>query len=176
LFADTMISPPRTGARDNAAGVAAVLELAQRHGGKLEHFDVMVLFTGASAHFALGMRNWLKRHRSELEPTAIAIVSVDAVGTGTAHYATKEGPVFASRLHPTLVALCSEDENATPYVSRELSDAYAARAFGLPAVRISGATQKGTGTDDVDRDALAGVTDFVSGLVERIDAEVGPQL
>jgi hypothetical protein len=80
--------------------------------------------------------------------------------------------VFASRLHPTLVALGAESEAATPYVSRELSDAYAARAAGLPAIRISSQTVP----DSVDPDALARAYEFACDLVERIDAEIGPGL
>jgi hypothetical protein len=176
LFVDLALSPARDGANDNASGVATVLRLAERYSSRLDHFDVMVLLTGASAHHALGMRSWLKRHRRELEPSAIAVVSVDAVGDGTPHYAIKEGPIFASRLHPTLVELCAENEAATPYVSRELSDAYAARAAGLPSIRISSRTQKGAAADHADPDALARSYDCVSDLVERIDAEIGPRL
>jgi hypothetical protein len=176
LFIDVMLAPAREGGDDNASGVATVLRLAERYDGRLEHFDVMVLLTGASAHFALGMRSWLKRHRRELEPAAVAVVSVDAVGNGTPHYAVKEGPILASRMHPTLVELCRESEMASPYISRELSDAYAARAAGLPTIRISSRTAKGGAGDQADPDALARSHDFLSDLVERIDAEIGPRL
>jgi hypothetical protein len=176
LFVDAVLSSARAGANDNASGVATALRLASRYGGRLQHFDVMLLFTGASAHFALGMRRWLKRHRRELEPAAIAVVSIDGVGAGTPCYAVKEGPVFAARLHPTLVALCAESEVAAPYVSRELSDAYAARAAGLPAIRISSRTETGDAPDAADPDALARAYEFACDLVERIDAEIGPGL
>jgi Zn-dependent M28 family amino/carboxypeptidase len=176
LFVDVALSDPRGGRNDNASGVATVLRLAERHGGRLEHFDVMVVFTGGSAHFALGMRDWLKRHRADLEPEATAFISVDAVGAGTPHYATKEGPILASRLHPTLVELCAGDEAGAPFASRELSDAYAARAAGLPAIRISSRSDKGAEADEVDADALARSYDYLSGLVERIDSEIGPRL
>jgi Iap family predicted aminopeptidase len=176
LLVDGVLSTARAGANDNASGVTTALRLASRYGGRLQHFDVMLLFTGASAHFALGMRSWLRRHRRELAPAAIAVVSIDAVGAGTPHYAVKEGPVFAARLHPTLVTLCADGEVATPYVSRELSDAYAARAAGLPAIRISARTETGEMPDRADPDALARAYEFACDLVERIDAEIGPAL
>jgi hypothetical protein len=176
LFVDVALSHPREGLNDNASGVATVLGLAARYGGTLEHFDLMVVFTGGSAHFALGMRDWLRGHRAELEPEATAFISVDAVGAGTPHYATKEGPVFASRLHPTLLQLCADDEAGAPFASRELSDAYAARAAGLPAIRISAQTDKGAGADQIDADALARSYEYLSGLIERIDREIGPRL
>jgi hypothetical protein len=176
LFVDVALSVPREGLNDNASGVATVLRLAERYGGSLEHFDLMIVFTGGSAHFALGMRDWLKRHRADLEPEATAFISVDAVGAGTPHYATKEGPVLSSRLHPTLVQLCADDKAGAPFASRELSDAYAARAAGLPAIRISSRSDKGAETDQVDADALARSYEYLSGLVERIDGEIGPRL
>jgi hypothetical protein len=176
LFVDVALSQPREGLNDNASGVATVLRLAEQYGGRLEHFDLMVVFTGGSAHFALGMRDWLRRHRAELELEATAFISVDAVGAGTPHYATKEGPVLTSRLHPTLVKLCADDEAGAPFVSRELSDAYAARAAGLPAIRISSRSDKGAVADEVDTDALARSYEYLSGLVERIDGEIGPRL
>jgi hypothetical protein len=177
LFVDVALSQAREGVNDNASGVATVLRLAERYGGNLEHFDLMVVFTGASAHFALGMHSWLKRHRADLEPEATAVIAVDAVGAGTPHYATKEGPVVASRLHPTLVQLCADDEAGAPFASRELSDAYAARAAGLPAIRISSRGDKrAAAADQVDADALAQSYEYLSGLVQRIDAEIGPRL
>jgi hypothetical protein len=177
LFLGVELSHPSEGVNDNASGVATVLRLAERYGGRLEHFDLMVVFTGASAHSALGMRNWLKRHRADLEPEATAVIAVDAVGAGTPHYATKEGPVVASRLHPTLVQLCADDEAGAPFASRELSDAYAARAAGLPAIRISSRGDKGAAVpDEIDAAALAQSYEYLSGLVERIDTEIGPRL
>src|SRR5947209_2733220 len=43
---------------------------------RLEHFDLMLLFTGASADASLGMRAWLKRHRRELETEATAVIEL----------------------------------------------------------------------------------------------------
>jgi hypothetical protein len=176
LFVDVALSHPREGLNDNASGVSTVLRLAERYGGKLEHFDLMVVFTGGSAHFALGMRDWLRQHRADLEPEATALISVDAVGAGTPHYAAKEGPVLASRMHPTLVQLCADDEAGAPFASRELSDAYAARAAGLPAIRISSRSGEGAAGEQVDADALTRSYEYLSGLVERIDGEIGPRL
>lgn len=56
------------GAADNAAGVATALRLAERHGGRLRNFDVWVLFTGAEEGLLLGMREWIRRHKHELDP------------------------------------------------------------------------------------------------------------
>src|SRR5258705_9118068 len=55
LFVDVALSHPREGLNDNASGVATVLRLAERYGGRLEHFDLMVVFTGGGAPLPLGV-------------------------------------------------------------------------------------------------------------------------
>src|SRR6266498_1057107 len=47
LLLEVRASEVVPGAADNASGVATVLRLAERHGGRLRHFDLWVLFTGA---------------------------------------------------------------------------------------------------------------------------------
>jgi Peptidase family M28 len=168
LFADAALAETSNGRADNAAGVAAVLQLAESRSGSLTHFDLMVVFTGASAHFGLGMREWLKSHRKELDPEATAVISIDNIGDGEAAYAVKEGPIFASRMHPTLAEIAAE-AGGTSYESREISDAYLTRSSGLPTLRIST-------TEPGDGDALPAVVEFTSTLLDRIDAEIGPRL
>jgi hypothetical protein len=169
LFADTAMSDTTQGRADNAAGVAAALQLAETHSGRLNHFDLMLLFTGASASFGLGMRAWLKRHRKELDPEATAVITLDNIGDGEVRYAVKEGPVFASRMHPMLGELAGE-AGGSAYDSREISDAYLSRSAGLPTLRISTSEPDGDPTD------LREVHDFMTRLFERIDNEIGPRL
>jgi hypothetical protein len=171
LFVDAMICETTEGRSDNAAGVAAALEVARAQSGRLEHFDLMLLFTGASAHFGLGMREWLKRHRKHLDPEATAVISLDNLGAGEVAYAVKEGPVFASRMHPTLVEIASE-VGADSYESREISDSYLSRSAGLPTLRISTTERDG----DADPETLGKVREYTTELLGRIDAEIGPRL
>jgi hypothetical protein len=170
VFADTAISDTAKGETDNAAGVAAALHVAESYSNKLKHFDLMLLFTGASAHFGLGMRDWVKRHRKDLDPEATAVIALDDLGSGETVYAVKEGPVFAARMHPTLTEIAGE-VGAESYESREISDAYLARSAGLPTLRISTREH-----DQVDGEAVERVGDFTGALLERIDAEIGPRL
>lgn len=165
LFADSAIADTDAGVADNAAGVAAVLGLASI---ELTYFDVMLLFTGASAQFGLGMREWLKGHRKEVDPEATAVICLDNIGGGEPAYAVKEGAVFSSRMHPTLVEIASE-AGGDSFESHEISDAYLTRSAGLPTLRIST-------TEPGEPGALAAVTDFTAKLLERIDAEIGPRL
>jgi hypothetical protein len=128
------------------------------------------VFTGASAQSALGMREWLKEHRKQLDPEATAVIALDDVAGGETLYAVKEGAVFASRMHPTLIEIAAELD-ANSYQSRELSDAYLARSAGLPALRVS--APEG---DELDADTFKNVCDFTGALLEKIDDEIGPLL
>jgi hypothetical protein len=153
LFADIELSDPGPEAPGNDDSVATVLDAAKTYSSSLEHFDLMVVFTGASANFGLGMRAWLKRHAKELEPEATAVISVNAAPLDEPAYAEREGAVFTTRMHSTLIELAPGE----PFKSRDLSDAYLVRHAGLPAIRVSA-------------DAPIGR------LIEEIDSEIGPRL
>ncbi|MEA2493130.1 MAG: hypothetical protein QOJ29_1041 [Thermoleophilaceae bacterium] len=162
---DAAIADTSEGECDNAAGVAAALRLTST---RLEHFDLMVLLTGASAGYGLGMRQWLKQHRKTLEPSATAVVVLDDLAGSTPAYVEKEGLVFASRMHPTLTALAAD--LAAPVVSHDLSDAYLSRSAGLPTIRLTAPA------DERDPDIVTRVCDLAADLLERIDDEIGPEL
>lgn len=68
LLADVQLSAVVPGAVDNASGVATALRLGERFSGRLEHLDLWVVLTGAEESMGLGMRQWIKQHRSELAP------------------------------------------------------------------------------------------------------------
>ncbi|MEA2430607.1 MAG: hypothetical protein QOI19_1080 [Thermoleophilaceae bacterium] len=189
-LADIALSGPVPGANDNASGVATVLRLAERYGGDLDHLDVWVLFPGAQEAGALGTRAWLKQHRHGLDPLTTIVLNVDEVGTGTVRFATKEGPLLALRQHRRLVGLCrqlmQEDEDdrrylAEPTTARRPTDAYAARARGIPAITISCAPaphhHRPTDTPEhVEPQALERAFGFCSELIELIDEEIGPDI
>lgn len=170
VFADTAISETAEGNADNAAGVAAALRLAESHSGRLRHFDLMLLFTGASSDSGLGMREWLKRHRKQLDAEATAVISLDDIASGETRFAVEEGAVFASHMHPTLVEIASELD-AVAYESHEASDAYLARSAGLPTLRVSAPDG-----DEVSPETFTRVCDFAAALLRKIDDEIGPRL
>lgn len=145
LLADVALS----GVDDAAPGVDDALELARAHGGRLEHFDLWVLLTGAGGGLMLGMREFLRAHRHELDPGSTIFLGLG----GREGHATKEGFVLASAYHPTLLELAAETGSA-PYVSRGASDAHLARLRGYPALPVSDA----------------------GALVELVDRRVGPDL
>lgn len=193
LLADVQLGRTAPGANDNASGVAAALELADRYGGALEHFNLWVLLTGAADGMGLGMREWLRAHRHELHPERTVFLNLDQVGAGTVRYASREGLVFTYPFHPQLVELCNglaeADADgrygAKPVASRFTSDAHVARTKGYAATTISclGALdhyahyRQPTDTpEQIDADALERALGFTSALIERVDERIGPEL
>jgi hypothetical protein len=185
LLLDIALSPTRGGENDNATGAVLTLRLAERFGGRLDHFDVHVLLAGGQKAVAAGSRAFFKRHRRHLAPERTVILNLDAVGSGTIRYTTREGPLVAIKSHPQLVQLCraiaedDEDENAfgaRAMTNRSPSDGYAARSAGLPAITISCRGRLDYIPARVDNEAIARAEGFCAELIRRLDAEVGPDL
>jgi len=178
-FADIELSNVGDGAANNAAGVACALRLADELGGRLGHFDLGVLLTGAAGPLSLGMRGWLRAHLGELDRERIAVLSIDGVGSGAVRFARRHGPLVSRAAHPELVGLCkkvADDDGplgtyeARPFVSRGPGDAATARSRGLPALTV------GCWGDDVSPEGLDRACGFCRELIERLDADVGPRL
>jgi hypothetical protein len=177
------------GAADNASGVATVLRLAERYGGRLRHHDVWVLLTGAEEALLLGMREWLRRHQHELDPRRTIFLNIDEAGHGTVRYATREGLDFARPYDQELIELCDHVRaadhdgrfGAQSMVSRFATDACVAALHGYKAIRISCLPELNIApdwhqpTDTPERlqpEALERVFEFCSQLIERIDDRV----
>jgi Peptidase family M28 len=194
LLVDIALSDVVPGANDNASGVATARRLVDRYGGSLEYFDVWALFTGAQEPFALGLAGFLRRHRGSLPKDRTVFLNLDEVGSGTVRYTRREGLVLGVRSHVQLVELCddiAEDDQeagafgARALVSRTASDAYAARLRGFPAVTVTCRNALGyapehhrpTDTPDrIDDRALERAYGFCCELIDRIDAQLGPEL
>jgi hypothetical protein len=194
LLADIALSSVGPGANDNASGVATVLRLADRYGDDLDHFDVWVLLTGGEEALAEGMREFVRRHRRELDPTATIFLNVDSVGHGTVRYSRREGPLVAARLHPRVLELCDQiaaedaDEGrygARPITIRAITDALPARRARFPAVTVSCRNaidqvpelhRHSDTPDRIDDEALERAFGFCSELIELIDERIGPDV
>lgn len=179
------------GANDNASGVALALALAQRFGGRLEHFDLAVLLTGAHEGLALGARAWTKRHRRSFDKRSTIFLNLDSVGGGEPAFAIREGVVFPSFTNSTLVGICEllgEQAGAPPprRITRAVpSDAAALRERGYPGLTLTAVDQRGRSphrhlvsdvADAIDDRALERSEQLAVALIERIDAEIGPRL
>lgn len=194
LLADIALSSIGPGASDNASGVATVLRLAERYGGDLENFDVWVVLTGGEEALAEGMREFMRRHRRELDPTTTVFLNVDTVGNGTVRYSRREGPLVAARLHPRVLELCHQiaaedaDEGrygARPITIRAVTDAVAVRRARFPTVTVTcrnaidhapNLHSHGDTPDRIDDAALERAFGFCSELIELIDESIGPEV
>jgi hypothetical protein len=190
LLADIALSGVVPGANDNASGVATALRLAERFsaGSALRHFDLTVLLPGAEEGFLLGMRAWLRRHKKELDRSSTVFLNIDTVGHGTVRWQSKSGFVFPLAFHPALVGLCdelAEEHRARGVVRRSITDAYAARSAGFPAITIGCLNamdyvptyhQHSDTPENVDIDALDRAYHFCADLIELIDERIGPDL
>ena len=194
LLLDIELSDVVPGANENASGVATVLALAERFGGRLEHFDLHVVLSGGEEAGAQGMRAWLRRHRKELDRETTVVVNVDEVGAGTVRWTSGEGALAARRSHRQLVELCeqiAEDDGADgrfaarPIKSRANSDAHPARGRRFPAVSIRCVGPLGHAPDHhqptdtparLDEHSLERAAGFCAELIERVDGQIGPEL
>ena len=197
LLLDIVFGRVVPGANDNASGVATVLALGERYGQRLEHFDLWCVLPGAEEAQALGMREWIARHRPDLDRARTIFVDLDKVGGGTVHYARKEGLVFPLAYDARLLGICEEIGLAQPdgdgeprttahgYVARTTGDAAIARSRGLRAISISCLNELGYAPqyhapgdtpERIDDRALDDAYEFCCQLIERIDAELGPEL
>jgi hypothetical protein len=82
LLADVARSPVVAGANDNLSAVAVLLEVAEL---LAEHpvrgVRVLLLSTGSEESFMEGMRGFLRRHRSALDPASTRFVVLECVGS-----------------------------------------------------------------------------------------------
>jgi Peptidase family M28 len=186
LLVDVAISGTKGGENDNASGVALALRLAERlQADPPEHLGVHVLLTGGQKAGAAGMRAFVRAHRRELPRERTVALNLDAVGAGTVRYTRREGPLVAIRTHGQLTQLCDEiaDDDrqdafgARPVVSRDASDAYAACTAGYPAITITCRDELADYVPGrVDQQAIERAEGFCAELIERLDAEIGPDL
>ncbi len=190
---DVALSDPVPGANDNASGVATVLGLAERFGGRLDHFAVWVLITGSQESFGLGMKAFLTKHRGELDKERTVFINIDEVGAGTVRFGQREGMLLPGRPHPQLFEISqqiAEDDGegafaAKPLTLRTPTDASIARGAGYPAITIACRNavgyaprhhQPGDTAENIDGDSLERAYGFTAELIERLDAEIGPAL
>lgn len=166
-FADGVLAATDRGEHENGSGVLAALRIAQSP-PELRYFDLMLVFTGASADSGHGMRAWLKRHGKTMAGANGAVVCLDDIARGAPAVATKTGPVLMAKLHPTLTEIAAESAGKTQ--ARGMSDGYLARGAGLPTLVL---TSEGAGDDS---DALGRFVDYLGNVLEQIDAEIGPDL
>src|SRR3954452_607077 len=87
------------GANDNAAAVAALLQLGQR---RYEGVRVILLSTGSEESNADGMNEWGRRHFPDLPTETTSFVALETLGSGNLAVSEAEGFLVAHRFDDKL--------------------------------------------------------------------------
>jgi hypothetical protein len=177
LLVDAALARVVPGASDNASGVAAVLEVAERLERRpTENVDVWVVFTGAKEGFMLGMRAWLDEYGRDLHKDRTWFVNVDTVGNGEPRHVTAEGFALLFRHDRRLIAAC-ERLGTRPHVWRLGTDGVVPLMRGYPSItlcalengRIPNFHRPTDTVENIDPAAVEGAADTVERLVRQID-------
>jgi hypothetical protein len=177
LLVDAALARPVPGASDNASGVAAVLDVAERLERRpTENVDVWVVFTGAKEGFMLGMRAWLDEYASDLHKDRTWFVNVDTVGNGRLHHVTAEGFALLFRHDRRLIAAC-ERLGTPPHVWRLGTDGVVPLMRGYPSItlcalengRIPNFHRPSDTVEHIDPSSVEAAADSVEALVRQID-------
>jgi hypothetical protein len=178
-MADIGRSPVAPGANDNAAAVAAVLELAKREYGGIR---VLLVSTGSEESNAEGMRAWGARHFPHLPRERTEFVALETLGSG--HMAVAEGEGFlvtypydeALRDAASEAARAAGVEASRGLVNSFISDAIVPLQAGYPTVMIGAVDElklpsnyhKPTDTPDrIDYDCVADAVELLDALIQR---------
>ncbi len=82
VLADVARSPVVAGANDNLSAVAVLLAMAEQLAqAPVTGVRLLLLSTGSEESFMEGMRGFVRRHRSELNPATTRFIAVECVGS-----------------------------------------------------------------------------------------------
>jgi hypothetical protein len=190
LFVDVALSEPVPGASDNAAGAAAVLELARRLGAAPPaNLDVWIVFTGAKEGLMLGMREWMRAHQEDIDPRRTFFVNVDNVGAGTVRAVSAEGFLIIYRHDQRLIELAIEGAatalERSPHLWRLGTDGTlpAMRGFSSITVcatdahgRIPNFHRQSDTLEQIDPATVERAIEFTEALVRKVDGRLVPKL
>jgi hypothetical protein len=186
LFVDVALSDPVPGANDNASGVAAALGLASRLAAEApHHLDVWVVLPGAKEGLMLGIREWMRAHRDDIDPRRTFFVNFDSVGSGEVRYVKGEGFIVIEQHDARLVRLSESIGTGKPHVLRLGTDGVVPTMRGFSSITICCTDEYGRipelhrhsdTVDKVDPAAVKRAVDFGQKLVHRIDAELLPSM
>ncbi len=185
LLLELATADPGPAAGDNASGVGVAVELARAlDAAPPRHVAVELVLQGAGDAEGLGLRRYLRAHRTELTPADTIVLGVAACGAGSPRWWTGDGPLIPLRYNGQLRALCAELADAEPtlearpHAGRGAAPAFPARLFRRPAISVGCLDSEGLsprshqGNDsaaNIDPDAPDAAVQFGLMLVDEID-------
>jgi hypothetical protein len=192
LLVDVALSDAVPGANGNASGVAAALALGRRlSADPPANLDVWLVFPGAEEGLMLGMREWLRAHRDELDPRRTFFVNLDSVGRGRVRAVGAEGFIVISRHDARLLHLArsaagrlDEDQfDPDPYTWRTGTDATIPLGRGYSTIticatdesgRVPGRNQQSDTIDRIEPRAIEAAVEICEGLARAINSQLVP--
>jgi acetylornithine deacetylase/succinyl-diaminopimelate desuccinylase-like protein len=138
-MADIGRTPVVPGANDNAAAVAALLQLATR---RYDGVRVLLVSTGSEESNADGMKEWGRRHFGSLARATTSFVALETLGSGNLAIAEAEGFLVAHAYDgelKELAARCAADTGVPVWrglTNSFMSDAIVPLHAGYPAMLL----------------------------------------
>lgn len=145
LLADWSRGQFTPGACDNATGVAAAIDLAERWAGEpIDNVELVVLLCGCEESGALGAAAWLDAHRAELKTGSSSFLVLDTLGYGPPRFLGTEHTLAAVpvRYPRKMLDVCKNAaqrlglNGAGPYTLPTASDATAFLNRGIPGAAV----------------------------------------
>jgi hypothetical protein len=172
------------GASDNASGVSAMLDVAEKLSkNPPKSTEVLFLATGAEEVGLVGMTHFLDRYKKELPKKETYIINIDNVGSGEIKYITEEGMTGRFSASGELLAMAEDaakNMNIRPQSYRTMpTDATAALARGYKAMSVmafaDGALPNWhwiTDTyENVSEENIKKASEFILSIIRGIDEE-----
>lgn len=108
-FFDIAIGHYVPGAIDNLTGIASCISIAEEVvRNPLENSDFTFLATGCEEAIMMGMVEYMKRHKKELDPEKTYFINLESIGGGTVRYATSEGFVRIKPYSKELISIAEK--------------------------------------------------------------------
>lgn len=176
-MADIARTPVVPGANDNAAAVAALLQIAKR---RYDGVRVLLVSTGSEESNADGMKEWGRRHFGSLPTDRTAFVALETLGSGNLAVSEAEGFLVSHRFDDALkdrAARCADRIGVPVWrglVNSFMSDATVPLLAGYPTmllgaiddVRLPANYHKPWDTADrVDYDCVERAVELIDALI-----------
>lgn len=160
-------------ANDNASGTAVAIALANAlRAGPPRNLAVELVLQGAGNGHEIGIRRYLRTHRTELKTSNTIVLGIAPCHNGAkVQHWLSDGRLIPLRYSRTLRELCASlDADADAgYRGRGATPAFPARARGLPAIAIG---CPDANADPIDETALSRALEVALVLVNAIDASL----
>ena len=188
LLGEIALSPASPGANDNASGVAAALQAAERlQAAGSANLEVHTLLVGGNQTTRQGARSFIRSHRKELPRERTWFLDISSAGSGDPRYVELEVPALAQPANPILLELCEAlaegDERRGSLKLGPTSTASLAGGFGYPAIALTARDgdrlipeRHGSPNDRpelVSDDAVASIAALAADLAGLLDRDVG---